>query len=255
MNINIHSRFLDDHDDQKRQNVSFLPNPAHKEPVDSGDEGEAKTADYVRADAIRKSLGLESLGAKKIRIADTGKGVTEFDMALGGFVLNDAPDRIVSDILKQIPTGLGIVDNGLSDIEKNIRIWLTESAGNSARHISYRRAEDGAVNYEIGVYCRIIMKHGGTYFEISMQDNGVGIPPENLAKIGEQKFTTSALHVSPSGTLHPGGHGRFSVDFKHENAHPREWEMSISNRDDGEKGAVSYLIIPLRSIEELRRAA
>ena len=92
--------------------------------------------------------------------------------------------------------------------------------------------------------------HGGRYLEVSMQDNGIGIKPENLEKIGQERFTTSGEHTKSAGTLHGGGHGRFSADFKNEIAHPREWEMSIKNRDDGDQGAISLLTIPLRNIEE-----
>lgn len=206
--------------------------------------------DEAEITSIRASFGLEETKEKGILIASTGEEITEYDEALGNFVLNNNPDKIVDQILSQIPNDVTMADNYRGEIKQSIRIWITESAANAARHISYRQTGNDPIQYHIEVFCRIKMMHGGKYLEISMQDNGIGIKPENLGKIGQERFTTSGEHKSPAGTLHGGGHGRFSTEFKHDYAHPREWEMSIKNRDDGAQGAISFLTIPLRNIQE-----
>lgn len=209
-----------------------------------------RDGDNTKIREIRASLGLETREEKGILLASTGEECTDYDEALGKFVLDDSPDRIVNQILDQIPNSLTMADNYLGEIKQSIRIWITESAANAARHISYRKTRNDPIQYHIEIFCRTKMMHGGKYLEISMQDNGIGIKPENLDKIGQERFTTSTEYKNQTGTLHGGGHGRFSADFKNEIAHPREWEMSIKNRDDGKQGAVSFLTIPLRNIEE-----
>ncbi len=214
---------------------------------DLKDEEATRKRDQSKIVDIRASLGLEEKG---ILIASTEGEITDFDKALGQFVLDDNPDKIVDQILGQVPNDLTMADNYLGEIKRSLRIWITESAANAARHISYRQTGSSPIQYHIEIFCRIKMMHGGRYLEVSMQDNGIGIKPENLEKIGQERFTTSGEHKKSAGTLHGGGHGRFSADFKHGTAHPREWEMSIKNRDDGDQGAISLLTIPFRNIEE-----
>ena len=151
---------------------------------DHAQENAAREGVQAKIADIRKSLGLETV------IASTNQ-VTNYDEALGQFVLGDNPDKMVSQILKQIPQGLRISDNELGDIHQSIRVWLTESAGNAARHISYRQAEEQSIKYDIQISCKILSKDGRSCLQISMQDNGIGIKPENLDKIGKERFTTS----------------------------------------------------------------
>ena len=259
MNIEGEPKRIEQQPELPKAEIPSIPRVDDSEELVScglkAEEEAARKRDEAKIAEVRASLGLEQTEEKGIRIASTGEEIRDFDEALGGFVLDNNPDRIVDQILSQVPNDLVMVDNELGGIKQSIRIWITESAANAARHINCRQTGDDPIQYNIEVFCRIKMMHGGKYLEISMQDNGVGIKPENLKKIGEERFTTSGERKKTAGTLHAGGHGRFSYDFKNQSAHPREWEMSIRNRNDGKQGAISFLTIPLRNVEEYKRAA
>lgn len=199
---------------------------------------------------IRSRLGMERISSQREWIFRTKESTTDLDVALGELVLENYPDKIVEQILSHVPEGFSIQDNNLGDVEKSIRMWLTESAGNAARHIDYRQKEEPGIQYEIGIYCANITEGEKKYLQITMIDNGIGIRPENLEKIGNEYFTTSKEHEEVGGKLHVGGHGRFSVEYKNEIAIPRGWEIEIKNREDGSSGAISSLKIPLMKSEK-----
>ncbi len=207
----------------------------------------AKVKENQEITEIRDFLNPEYTEKSSVMVATTGTEITDFDQALTMLVLKDNPDRIVDDILKQIPEGFTPQDNNLGEVALSIRIWLTESAGNAIRHIGYRYNGINDITYEVDIFSKILVANDGRQFlEIDIQDNGIGIKPEILDIIGTKPFTTSKEHKQTAGTIWAGGHGRFSFYFKTETANPRGWKMRIENRTDGESGAISSLIIPLR---------
>lgn len=239
-------------EDSSIREKSFEPQRAEAEKEQlNGDRKKQESMDNEKLEKVRSLLGLEQVNQNSTQVFSSKEGITDFDTALGELVLENHPDKIVEQILTHIPEGFSAQDNNLGEVEKSIRIWTTESAGNAARHISYRQNEEKNIQYDIKISCANLTEGEKKYLQISMTDNGVGIKPENLEKIGSEQFTTSKENKEVEGNLHAGGHGRFSVDYKNEIATPRGWEMAIQNRSDGQRGAATFLKIPLMQAENI----
>jgi hypothetical protein len=218
----------------------------------NGDRKKQESMDNEKMAEIRSRIGLEQSDSNAEQIFSSKEGILDFDVALGELVLEDYPDKIVEKIMTHVPEGFSLQDNNLGEIEKSIRIWTTESAGNAARHISYKQNEEKNTQYNIEISCADLTQDEKKYLQISMTDNGVGINSENMEKIGNQRFTTSKENKEVEGILHAGGHGRFFVDYKNEIASPRGWEMGIKNREDGKSGATTFLKIPLMKSKDIQ---
>ena len=178
-------------------------------------------------------------------------------------------ERLVSDLLRlaRIDAGQELAEHAECDVEAMIRglIMDFESAAREKRqtirvtvppdachlvadpaklHDILRNLIENADGYTPeGGLIEIAAAHAGGRYQLTVADNGPGIPPEDLARVFERFYRVDKSRARPGGT----GLGLAIVKNL---VNVLQGDVTVANRDRG--GAVFTVKLPIKDVPEAR---